>query len=100
MSLVTLSDFCTSRNSPETPQPCIAKLRQGDIQKPLDILKAKMLTDWDPFSVMNYCFDIYSHRVQLSDCDIAAYQSQYKKPSGNPYQSTCKVKLVEYGEGR
>lgn len=83
------------QDSPSTPAACKAKLKDGDMQTPAESLVAKMLTEWDEVSVMNYCFDIYSQRIQLSDCDIAAYQHYYKKPPSNPYQATCPVTLTE-----
>jgi hypothetical protein len=86
--------FLHEQDSPESPPACIQKLNPADVQKPLDSLKAKMLTDWDEVSVMNYCFDIYSRRVQLSECDVAAYQSQYGKPPNSKYQSMCPVKVT------
>jgi hypothetical protein len=86
--------FLHEQDSPDTPPGCISKLKPVDIQRAQESLKAKMLTDWDELSVMNYCFDLYSARVQLSDCDIAAYQSKYTKPPKNPYEPECKVRLV------
>lgn len=57
----------------------------------LNQLGNKELTAWDNFSVMNYCFDIYSEIVQLSDCDIAALRKSYGKPTVMYYETSCQV---------
>lgn len=79
------------QDSPDTPPACKAKLKPADIQTPAESLVARMLTDWDEVSVMNYCFDIYSQRIQLSDCDVAAYQHFYGRPPENPHQTACPI---------
>ncbi|WP_156041969.1 hypothetical protein [Bradyrhizobium sp. URHD0069] len=81
------------QDSPETPQWCKKRLGAGGISKPVAELKAKMATDWDEFSVMDYCFDIYSHRVQLSDCDIAALHAFYSKSPASGYSPKCPILL-------
>ena len=77
---------------PSTPLWCKKKLASADIQKPGAELQAKMLTDWDQFSVMDYCFDIYKERIQLSDCDITAYREMYGSPINPQYVPTCKIR--------
>jgi hypothetical protein len=84
--------FIHEQDSPDSPQWCKKKLNPADIQKPDTELKAKMLTDWDEYSVMNYCFDIYKSRVQLSDCDISAYRQMYGTPQSASYKAQCRVK--------
>jgi hypothetical protein len=74
-----------------TPSWCVKNLGQDSIQQPDASLKAKMLTDWDYASVMDYCFDIYKERIQLSDCDIAAYRKMYGSPEHPPYVPKCKT---------
>jgi len=39
-----------------------------------------MVGTYDPKSVMNYCFDIYSHMVDLTDTDIATTHVMYGVP--------------------
>jgi hypothetical protein len=77
-----------------TPDWCKRKLGRNNIQAPDASLKAKMLTDWDEFSVMDYCFDIYKQRIQLSDCDIASLHSNsmYGPPPNPVYQPQCKTR--------
>lgn len=81
--------FLHEQDSPDTPKWCKRRLGADAISKPLESLQAKMVTDWDRFSVMDYCFDIYSQRIQLSDCDIAAVQATYQKPSQQNYEPKC-----------
>jgi hypothetical protein len=83
--------FIHEQDSPETPQWCRTKLGPADTQTPDASLRAKMLTDWDQYSVMNYCHEIYKTRIQLSDCDIAAYRLQYTM-SDAKYKPKCALK--------
>lgn len=75
-----------------TPSWCVKKLDQNSIQQPDVSLKAKMLTDWDYASVMDYCFDIYKERIQLSDCDIAAFRKMYGSPQHPAYVPKCETR--------
>jgi hypothetical protein len=84
--------FIHEQDSPDIPDWCKQKLDPNDIQRPAAELKAKMVTDWDHFSVMDYCFDIYKERLQLSDCDIAAYQKLYPVSFETPYKPKCKTR--------
>jgi hypothetical protein len=84
--------FIHEQDSNETPNWCKKKLDPADIVKPDAKLKAKMVTPWDRFSVMDYCFDIYSQRVQLSDCDVAALRKMYTAPANPPYKPTCPLR--------
>lgn len=77
------------QDSPNTEEWCKAK-HIGTA--PANFLKAKILTDWDASSVMNYCFDIYSHRAQLSDCDIAGYHEVYKPARPPQYKPKCNAR--------
>jgi hypothetical protein len=81
--------FIHEQDSANTPDWCVRQLGPGNIQAPDAALQAKLLTDWDEFSVMDYCFDIYKQRVQLSDCDIAAYRKLYGDPPSPAYQPRC-----------
>jgi hypothetical protein len=83
--------YIHEQDSPKIPDWCKKQLNPADIQKPDDSLKAKMLTDWDQYSVMDYCFDIYKSRVQLSDCDIAAYRQMYGTPRDGKYATKCRL---------
>lgn len=87
--------YLHEQDSPELPLWCRKKLDPNDIQVADAALKAKMLTDWDEFSVMDYCFDIYKTRLQLSDCDIAGYHKLY--PPNDvvpppPYSPQCETR--------
>jgi hypothetical protein len=86
--------FIHEQDSPDTPNWCIKKLKPQDIQAAAATLEAKVLTDWDEFSVMDYCFDIYKTRLQLSDCDIAAYRRLYPPDQGVEfaYQPKCPLR--------
>jgi hypothetical protein len=84
--------FIHEQDSPDAPEWCKKKLNPSDIQRPDETLKAKMLTDWDEYSVMDYCFDIYKDRIQLSDCDIAAYRKEYGTPASPSFVPKCPLK--------
>jgi len=86
--------FIHEQDSNETPNWCKLQLSPGDIQTPEAKLKAKMITPWDRFSVMDYCFDIYAQRIQLSDCDIAALHKEYTTPVSPQYnyKPVCKTR--------
>ena len=84
--------YIHEQDSSDAPQWCKKRLNPADVQAPDVSLKAKMLTDWDEFSVMDYCFDIYKSRVQLSDCDIAAYRKMYGVPKNPAYKAKCNIK--------
>ncbi len=63
--------FAHEQNRPDTPGECLArKQRQGSDGDTL-------LTPWDPFSVMNYCNEVYSNDGVLSKFDIVAVQYIY-----------------------
>jgi hypothetical protein len=83
--------FLHEQDSTKTPSWCLKKLKPDDVQQPLDTLKAAMLTEWDAFSVMDYCQDIYSRRIQLSDCDVAAVREMYGEPQHVDYQPACHI---------
>lgn len=86
--------FLHEQDSTKTPEWCKAALSSGDIQKPIDTLRAAMLTEWDEFSVMDYCRSIYTKRIQLSDCDIAALHDRYGKPVNPAHKPSCPIKVV------
>lgn len=61
--------FAHEQNRPDTPGECTA-LPQGTDGD-------KLLTPWDPHSVMNYCNPEYANNGQLSAFDIQAVQFIY-----------------------
>ncbi len=84
--------FIHEQDANSTPDWCTRQLKPADIQAPAAYLKAKLLTQWDQYSVMDYCFDIYKKRVQLSDCDIAAYRVMYGELPNPAYRPRCKTR--------
>jgi hypothetical protein len=62
--------FAHEQNRPDTPGECSAVHGQ-------DQSKERMLTPYDPRSVMNYCNPKYNNNGQLSKLDIAAVQKVY-----------------------
>lgn len=60
-------------------QQRIAACRRVGVAGPSTATPARqpLITAYDPVSVMNYCFNIYDHQVQLSSFDIAGLQRAY-----------------------
>jgi hypothetical protein len=89
--------YLHEQDSSKTPEWCTKKLRSEDIGKPHQTLRAAMATAWDRFSIMDYCEDIYTKRVQLSDCDIAALHVLYPfvPPAKPPYAPKCKASQLQ-----
>jgi hypothetical protein len=80
--------FLHEQDSDDTPQWCRKRFAAF---KPGEALKAKMLTNWDRYSVMDYCESIYMKRIQLSDCDIAALRYAYPGTADSDYTPQCKL---------
>lgn len=66
--------FAHEQNRPDTPGECADIHGQGQ-------LKEKMLTAYDPDSVMNYCNPVYNNNGNLSPKDIESVQKVYGKRS-------------------
>lgn len=62
--------FAHEHNRPDKPGECLEPA-QGESEG------AKMLTPYDPHSVMNYCNEKYNNDGQLSRWDVAALQGIY-----------------------
>jgi hypothetical protein len=65
--------FAHEQNRPDTPGECRAVHGQGQLEE-------KLLTPYDPGSVMNYCNQSYGNFGELSELDIKAAQTLYGKP--------------------
>jgi hypothetical protein len=61
--------FSHEQNRPDRKGECALKAQgpNGD----------KLLTPYDPESIMNYCFDMYQTGVTLSKLDISAVRQLY-----------------------
>lgn len=66
--------FAHEQNRPDTPGECSIHYGQGQA-------KERMLTPYDPHSVMNYCNDKYNNDGFLSPLDIKSVQMVYGPPS-------------------
>lgn len=64
--------FAHEQNRPDTPAECL--------QPPQGTDGDKLLTPWDPKSVMNYCNSTYNNDGKLSKFDIQAVQYIYGRP--------------------
>lgn len=65
--------FAHEQNRPDTPGECASEYGQNQPDE-------KILTPYDPESVMNYCNSKYNNDGELSKLDIVALQKVYGKP--------------------
>jgi hypothetical protein len=67
--------FAHEQNRDDTPNWCkLIRDPQGESGDRQDV------TPWDPTSVMNYCFNMYTSDLKLSKLDIYTAQKYYGKP--------------------
>lgn len=66
--------FAHEQNRPDTPGECALAKGQGQTGE-------KILTPYDPKSIMNYCNIEYNNKGQLSTLDVTALQKVYGRRS-------------------
>lgn len=76
------------QNQAVVPDGCRRRFARADYDASMNVAP---LSQYDRVSVMNYCTSIYSKKVTLSDCDVAAAQHFYGAPRGLRFAPSCQL---------